>query len=147
MDFSSRSGIRLVFARLDQEANAGREERAVGLDALVQGAKPVAIGVHGEPRHDPDDLAQEMNHGRNVVELHPAAELAQVRRQSARHASAASTDHFGSRVGPSTRAAGAHHELGQLADRAVADVLGEVRAAGLQHPGDLVPPHARPGAG
>ena len=62
--------------------------------------------LHAEIRHDPDDLPQEIDHGRDVVKFHPAAEFARSRRRSARPASAPAPTTSGRGSARRTQAAG-----------------------------------------
>src|ERR1700743_267121 len=41
-------------APLEEDTDAGGQERAVPLDLLVQRPQPVPVGGHGEAGHDPD---------------------------------------------------------------------------------------------
>ena len=58
-------------ACLNEDPHRVRDERSVGLDALVQFAQLVPITVHGEVRHRPNHLAQEVDNGADVEELGP----------------------------------------------------------------------------
>ena len=53
-------------------------EHAVAPDQRVESAKPVAVTPHAEVRHPPDALAQDVDHGSDVEEVHPAPGRAQV---------------------------------------------------------------------
>jgi hypothetical protein len=46
-----------------------RDERPVGLDALMEFTQPRAIPLDGEVRHCPDHFAQEVDDGPDVEEL------------------------------------------------------------------------------
>ena len=125
-------------AGLDEESLGGGHEHALALDEPVQAAELVAVAVGGEARHGPGHLAQEVHDGGHVEELDPErAGLAGRRprarppRRCPRPQRAAALVH---RLRP-------HHEVGQLPIGAGADLLGQIRPARPQHPGDLIPQH------
>ena len=50
-------------------------EGAVSLDPVVELREPPAVAVDGEAGDDPDDLAEEVDDGGDVGELHPESGL------------------------------------------------------------------------
>ena len=104
----------------------------------MQCQQPVAVPVHGEAGHDPDDLPQEHDHRGDVEELHPQRLRAQIHHgesgRARRRAGAVGVPRLTDRLR-------SHHEVGEFGDRARADLLCQIVAAGREHPGHLVPPH------
>src|SRR3984885_5125229 len=58
-------------ASLDQDPLGVRHERPLSLDLLVQPPEPVPVSLHGEARHGPEHLPQEVHDRADIVEDHP----------------------------------------------------------------------------